>query len=311
MTAKRNNRVFLTGATGAMGLAGVRALIAAGHEVVGTTRSRRSAAALGELGATAIDVNLFDEGALREALVGIDVLAHFATSIPLGFAATRRSPWRTNDRLRREGTATLIAAAEAAGVRRFIFESIALAYPDRGDAWIDESEDLRPPSVVMGTAIEAEAMLAGFAARGGEAVSLRFGRLYGPGRASGDVIDAVRKRWMPIVGSGDNYVSSIHVADAGSAIAAAVDVVPGTYNVVDDEPLTQRVLLETIALSLDAPSPRRMPEMLARVMMGHAAKVLTVSQRVSNRRFREASGWRPRYRSAAHGWPEIAEAVAA
>ncbi len=163
----------------------------------------------------------------------------------------------------------------------------------------------------MGTAIEAEAMLAGFAARGGEAVSLRFGRLYGLGRASGDVIDAVRKRWMPIVGSGGNYVSSIHVADAGSAIAAAVDVAPGTYNVVDDEPLTQRVLLETIARSLDAPSPRRMPEMLARVMMGHAAKVLTVSQRVSNRRFREASGWRPRYRSAAHGWPEIAEAVAA
>ena len=311
MTAKRRKRVFLTGATGAMGLAGVRALIAAGHEVVGTTHSRRSAAALDELGATAIDVNIFDEGALREALVGIDVLAHFATSIPLGFAAVRLSAWRTNDRLRREGTATLIAAAEAAGVRRFIFESIALAYPDRGDAWIDESEDLRPPSVVMGTAIEAEAMLAGFAARGGEAVSLRFGRLYGLGRASGDVIDAVRKRWMPIVGSGGNYVSSIHVADAGSAIAAAVDVSPGTYNVVDDEPLTQRVLLETIARSLDAPSPRRMPEMLARVMVGHAAKVLTVSQRVSNRRFREASGWRPRYRSAAHGWPEIAEAAAA
>ena len=202
MTEKRKQRIFLTGATGAMGLTGVRALIAAGHEVVGTTRSRRGATVLGELGATAIDANLFDEGALREALVGIDVLAHFATSIPLGFAATRLSAWRTNDRLRREGTATLIAAAEPAGVRRFIFESIALAYPDRGDAWIDESERLRPPSSVMDTAIEAEAMLAGFAARGGEPTlrpPLRtWASLGRRDRRGAQAVDADRRQWRQL-----------------------------------------------------------------------------------------------------------------
>ena len=231
--------------------------------MVGTARSKRGAAALKEFGATSVDVDVFDEAGLREALRGADVIAHFATSIPSGFSATRRKAWRTNDRLRREGTATLIAAAEATGVRWFILESIALAYPDRGDQWIDESVDLRPPSPIMNTALEAEHMLGEFQARGGESVCLRFGRLYGSGRASSDLITAVRKRSIPVIGSGDNFVSSIHVADVGSAVAAAVDVAPGIYNIVDDEPVTQRVLMEAVAESLQAPRPRQLPYAIA------------------------------------------------
>jgi nucleoside-diphosphate-sugar epimerase len=138
-------------------------------------------------------------------MAGSDAVAHFATRIPAGFAATRVGAWADNDRLRREATTQLIAAATTASVPRFIFESLALAYPDRGEAWIDESQALDPVSPVMHSALDAEALLGDFAARGGESVALRFGRLYGSGRAS-----------------------------------AALSAPPGVYNVVDDAPLTQR-----------------------------------------------------------------------
>jgi nucleoside-diphosphate-sugar epimerase len=304
--SRTKKRVLLTGATGSMGLEATRALVAAGHDVIGTSRSEEGSAALAALGADSVEVDVLNRDSVREASAGCDVIAHFATRIPRGFDAVKIRAWRTNDALRREGTAALVAAAEANGIKRIIFESIALAYPDSGDAWIDESVPLEEVSPVMGTAIEAEAQLEDF---GGDAVSLRFGRIYGAGRASDDFIAALRRRQMPIVGKGDNYVSTVHVADVGTAVAAAMGVPAGVYNVVDDEPLTQRALLETAAGCLDAPPPRRIPEMLARMMMGHVARVLTVSQRVSNHRFREATDWVPRYPSAASGWARIARAI--
>lgn len=297
-----SQRIFLTGATGSMGLAATRELVAAGNEVVGVTRSREGARALLDLRATPVEVDLFDASAVREAMDGSDVVAHFATSIPTGNDATRAKAWALNDRLRTEGTSNLVAAAEAVGARRFIFESIALAYPDRGSEWIDEDVALDPVAPMMRSAIESEAMLASFSQRGGEAVVLRFGRLYGPGRASDVFVEGVRSRQMPIIGNGKNLVSSIHSDDVGTAVAAAVIVDPGTYNIVDDEPMTQHDLMNTITSTLDAPAPKRVPYPIARLVAGKAARVMTVSQRVSNRRFREATGWAPRYPSAAAGW---------
>ena len=287
----RGSRVFLTGATGAMGASIVRALAARGIAVEGPARDDRAAAALRRLGGRPVDVSLFDVSALEDALRGVDTLAHFATRIPRGFDQARLGSWADNDRLRREGTEALLEAATRAGVRRFVFESISLAYPDRGDDWTDESVPLVAVSPVMRTAIAAESRVARFA---GEGVSLRFGRLYGPGRASEDLVAALRARQMPIVGRGANYVSSIHSEDVGAAVLAALHVEPGAYNVVDDEPVTQRVWVESVAAAVGARAPRRVPEIVARLLMGHAAKVLTVSQRVSNRRFRASSGWSPR-----------------
>lgn len=304
-------RVFLTGATGSMGLAATRELVAGRHEVVGVTRSREGGRALLDLGATPVEVDLFDLEAVREAMAGSDVVAHFATSIPTGNDATKAKAWHLNDRLRTEGTSTLIAAAEAVGAGRFIFESISLAYPDGGDEWLDESIPLDPVAPMMASALDAEAQLAAFAERGGEAVSLRFGVLYGPGRASGATIEALRARQFPIVGRGDNWRSSIHVDDVGSAVRAAVDVAPGSYNVVDDEPMTQRELMEVMVASVDAPGARRVPFAVARLVAGKAARVLSVSQRVSNARFREASGWAPRYASARAGWAALEGELAA
>lgn len=299
------HRIFLTGATGAMGLAATRELIAAGHEVVGVTRSSEGARALLDLRATPVEVDLFDRDAVSEAMDDCDIVAHFATSIPTGNDAAKAKAWQLNDRLRTEGTSNLIAAAETVGARRFIFESISLAYPDHGDRWIDETTVPDPVAPMMRSALDSEAMLAGFAERGGEAISLRFGRLYGPGRASDALVEALGARQMPIVGSGKNYVSSIHVEDVGTAVAAAATVAPGTYNIVDDDPMTQRELMDTIVAALDAPAPRRIPYALARLVAGKAARVLSVSHRVSNLRFREATGWSPRYRSAADGWDAL------
>ena len=299
----KRRRVFLTGSTGAMGASVTRTLVAHGIEVTGPVRSQAAAAVLWDLGGTPVDVSLFDAPALADVLRGVDAIAHFATRIPRGFAQAKISSWRENDRLRREGTSALLAAATRAGVRRFVFESIALAYPDRGGDWIDESTSLVQVSPVMRSAIEAESRVARFE---GESVSLRFGRLYGPGRASEDLVAALHARQMPIVGRGENFVSSVHSEDVGPAVLASLDVPPGAYNVVDDEPVSQRRWVESFAAAVGARPPRRIPEVVGRLLMGHAAKVLTVSQRVSNRRFRTSTSWAPRERSVTSGASSLA-----
>jgi 2-alkyl-3-oxoalkanoate reductase len=298
-------RVFLTGATGAMGLPIARALVDAGHEVVGVARSTEGAAILEALGARPVSVDLFDPETVRKATEGTDVLAHFATSIPQGMAMAKRSAWVMNDRLRAEGTRNLVMAAEANGIRRMIFESIALAYPDGGEEWTDERVPLAPLAPFMRTALEAEAMLEAFGRRGGEPVSLRFSRIYGPGRASHLFLEAVARRQMPIIGAGENFVSSIHTDDVGTSVVAALGAPPGVYNVSDDEPLRQREYLDHAARALGAPAPRRLPYPPARVLLRGMARVAAASHRVSNRRFREVTRWTPRYASVREGWPEV------
>lgn len=297
--------VFLTGATGSMGLAATEALLNAGHRVVGVARSDTGAATLRGLGAEPVKVDLLDAAAVARAMRGADAVAHFATSIPTGFSAVKPGAWKTNDRLRRNGTRALIAAAKQNGVRRFIFESIALAYPDHGDEWIDETVDLRVLAPPVKTAIEAEAMLADFGRNGGEPVSLRYSRIYGPGRASQSFLEALQKRQLPIIGPGLNYVSSIHIDDVGTSVVAALSAAPGVYNVSDDEPMLQRDLMEFAARTLGAPAPRHMPYPIARVLMGKLVNLLTASQRVSSLRLQEETGWRPRFTSALQGWPDV------
>ncbi|MPZ99862.1 MAG: NAD-dependent epimerase/dehydratase family protein [Dehalococcoidia bacterium] len=304
-TETGRRRVFLTGATGSMGFAAARAMIELGHEVHGVSRSPVGAEALRALGATPLTVDLFDADAVREAMRGTDAVAHFATKIPEGFAMLKPGAWRMNDRLRDEGTRHLIAAAEANGIRRFVFESLALAYPDSGDEWIDESVQLHAHTGFMRTVLQAEDMLDAFGRRGGEPVSLRFPRIYGPGRASDGFMAMVQKRQMPIVGPGANFTSAIHTDDVGTAVAAALTVAPGVYNISDDGPMRQREAMQHIARTLGAPAPRRMAYPVARMVMGRLANAAVASQRVSNRRFREATGWQPRFPSAIEGWPDV------
>ena len=304
MTAEHRT-VFVAGATGSMGLAAVEALRSAGHEVVGVARSEEGGSELRRLGASAVKVDLFDTKALTAAMHGADAVVHFATKIPQGKAMLKAANWKQNDHLRRGGTRALLEAARQNGIRRFIFESLAMAYPNGGADWLDETVPLAPQVTFMQSVLDAEAMLAEFGREGGEPVALRYSRIYGPGRASDGFLDVVAQRGMPIIGTGENYVSSIHTDDVGTSVVAALGATPGVYNVSDDEPVWQRDYVTTLANALMAPSPRRVPTWMARMLMGRATGVMTSSQRVSNRRFREETGWAPAFRSVEEGWPNV------
>lgn len=283
-------RILFTGGTGVLGAAAVPRLTEGGHQVTAVGRS---------------DLDLFDPGAVAAAVAGADAVFHFATAIPSQDRMMRREAWQTNDRLRSEATRHLVDAALAGGVKTFVLSSIALIYADGGDGWLDEDSPVEPPFSAVDTALTAEMHAGRFTAGGGRGVALRLGRLYGPGRVSFDFLAGVAAGRIPVVGRGANYVSHLHIADAGSAVAAALAAPAGIYNVVEDDPVTVAEEMALLVSLLQASPPRRVPAWVARRMVGPAVGLLTVSQRVSNRRFREATGWAPDHLSVQQGWPEI------
>jgi nucleoside-diphosphate-sugar epimerase len=286
-------KILFTGATGVLGSAAVPLLVEAGHEVKGLGRR---------------DLDLFDPAAVAEAVDGFDAVFHFATALPQADEMTEREAWRTNDRLRSEATANLVDAAIAAGVSVFVQESVTFSYADDGERWLDEDATLDSPWEVIDSALNAEEHVARFTAHGGRGIVLRLGRLYGPGRVSAAYLEMVAARKLPILGKGDNYVSHVHIHDAGTAIAAAVDAPAGIYNVVENEPVTVAEEMEVLTDALEVPRPRRVPVWLARRIVGPAVGLLAVSQRVSNRRFRDTTGWAPAYPSVREGWPQVVAA---
>lgn len=300
-------KILFTGATGVLGRAAVPRLVEDGHDVIAVSRSPEDAAWLEETGAIPEPVDLFDPSAIDRAVAGIDTVVHFATAIPPMARMTKRRSWEANDRLRSQATGILVDAAIANDVPRFVQQSVTFAYRDGADAWLDEESRLDPGWDVLDSALDAEAHVDRFRTAGGTGVTLRLSRLYGPGKASGEFVAGVADRKVPVVGTGDNYVSSIHVADAASALATATTAPDGTYNVSDDEPVTSAVYTDTLADLLDAPRPRRIPHLVARLAAGKAVTLLTTSQRVSNRRFREATGWKPAFPSVREGWRSVVD----
>ncbi len=300
-------KILFTGATGVLGRAAVPLLVADGHDVIAISRSPEEAVWLEETGARPEPIDLFDPSAIDRGVAGVDTVVHFATAIPPMSKMTKRRSWETNDRLRSRATGILVDAAIANDVPRFVQQSVTFAYHDGGDTWLDEDSRLAPGWDVLDSALDAEAHVDRFREADGTGVTLRLSRLYGPGKASADFVAGVADRKVPVVGTGDNYVSSIHVADVASALAAAMTAPDGTYNVTDDEPVTSAVYTDTLAELLDAPRPRRMPGLVARLAVGKAVTLLTTSQRVSNRRFREATGWKPVFPSVREGWRNVVD----
>lgn len=300
-------KTLFTGATGVLGRAAVPRLVEAGHDVIAVYRSPEDAAWLEETGAKPETVDLFDPDAIDHALAGVDTVVHFATAIPPMSKLAKRQSWEMNDRLRSEATGILVDTAIANDVSRFVQQSVTFAYRDGGEVWLDEDSKIEPGWEVIDSALDAEAHVDRFRTAGGTGVTLRLSRVYGPGKASGDFVAGVVDRKVPVVGTGDNYVSSIHVADVASALAAAMSAPDGTYNVSDDEPVTSAVHTDTLANLLDAPRPRRIPRLVARMAVGKAVTLLTTSQRVSNRRFREATDWKPALPSVREGWRDVVD----
>lgn len=294
-------KVFLTGGTGVVGTRAVPALVAAGHEVTAVARTGPKAELVRSMGATPITVDLFDAAAVKAAVDGHDAVAHLATHIPPMSKAALPKAWATNERLRSEASNHLVDAALATGATRYLQESIAFPYLDQGDAWIDEDAPLEHVGAFTGAA-DAETAAARFAASGGTGVVLRFAQFHGPGSSHVDAFNAmVRKRINPFLGDPDGYVSFVHADDAGTAAAAALTVPSGTYNVADDEPLTRREAGLVIAAALGVKPPKAIPAAV-RAAMPRSGKLLMKSLRISNARFKQASGWAPAHPSIRGSW---------
>ena len=297
-------RVFVTGATGVVGRRAVPLLIAAGHEVTAVARSAEKAKALSSAGASPIVVDLFDADAVRRAVAGQDAVINLATAVPPSSRALMRSAWKEMDRIRRDASAILVDAALAGGVRCFVQEAFAPIYADNGDGWIDEGSPMKPARYNR-TSLDAEASAERFTRGGGIGVVLRFGWFYGPdaGGATLDMIRFVRKGWAPAPGP-EGFISSISHDDTATAAVAALGVPAGIYNVVDDEPVRRREFFGSLAQALGIAPPKFLPRWAGR-LMGGVGETLTRSLRISNRRFREASGWAPKYPSVRDAWPHL------
>jgi 2-alkyl-3-oxoalkanoate reductase len=307
-------RVFVAGASGAIGRPLVRQLLAAGHEVTGMTRREENAAAICAAGAKAVVCDVFDaaalEGAVREAAP--EVVIHELTSLPPRLDAKDKEALAPTNRLRVEGTRNLIGAAKAAGARRLIAESVAFFYVPDGD-WVKD-EDAPAFGDAPGPFGEASKALTDLErqvteAEGLEGVVLRYGWLYGPGTyydREGSQTEDFHKRRMPIVGDGRGTFSFIHVEDAASATVAAVERGdPGAYNVVDDEPAPMSEWVPVFAEAVGAKKPRRVPVWLARLIAGSAVVGMATGQRgASNARAKRELGWQPRYASWRQGFAD-------
>jgi nucleoside-diphosphate-sugar epimerase len=298
--------LFVTGATGVLGRAAVPELLRAGHRVRGVARSREKAELLARLGAEPVAVDLFDGDALKSAIAGCEGVLHLATSIPPMKEMRKRGAWAMNDRLRSEATARLVDAALANGVELFVAESITFPYSSAGDHWITEDSPYHASGRLEAVAA-LEAHVARVTAEGGRGVSLRFAGFVGPdARATDEALAAAGRRVAPVFGRAGDYMSTIHTDDAGRAVAAAVAVPAGAYNIADDEPLTRKEFVAAFTRAFGLGRLYVVPMPIVKLAASSAAEVLARSQRVSSERFRAASGWRPRFPSAREAWNDVA-----
>lgn len=306
-------RVFVAGATGAIGRPLVRQLLEAGHEVTGMTRSEQKARALEAAGARAAVCDAFDREGVMAALGAArpEVVVHQLTDLPSALDLRRLGEaYAGNDRVRREATPYLIEAARAAGARRLVAQSIAFLYAPEGGPVKSETDPAYrdapdPLDKSIGTMLDVERAVVG--AEGLEGVVLRYGFFYGPGTyyaADGDIGGQVRARRYPVVGGGTGVTSFIHTEDAAAATVAALDRgAPGVYNIVDDEPAPISEWLPVYAMALGVKPPRHVPRFVARLAAGRFAAMMSTELRgASNAKARRELGWEPRYPSWREGF---------
>ena len=307
-------KVFVAGSSGVIGRQLVPQLLAAGHEVTGMTRSEERAGEIRATGASTVVCDALDAGALRSALAEAspEVVVHMLTAIPPRLSPRSEASLAPTTRLRREGTANLIAAAEEAGARRLIAESVAFFYAPEGGPVRDEQAPLwtgapTPFGAAVAGIEDLERQVTGHERI--EGLVLRCGQLYGPGTyfgSGGSQAEDVSKRRLPVVGAGEAMFSFIHVEDvAGATVAAVERGAPGIYNVVDDEPAPMGEWLPAYAEALGAKPPRRVPTWLARLVAGAGGATFATQLRgAANAKAKRELGWQPRYPSWRQGFAD-------
>jgi len=304
-------RVFIAGASGAIGTRLVPQLIARGHEVIGTYRSPANAERLRVYGAEAVALDLLDANAVRKAAVGAepDAIVHQATALAnASFGRNFDRTFAQTNRLRTEGTDNLLAAAREAGVSRFVAQSnVTFRYAREGG--MIKSEDDPPDTKPVAGAVESMAAMNylddAVVAAGG--IALRYGIFYGA--ANDGLVEPVRKRQFPIVGDGGGFMSWIHLDDAAAATVLALEHDgPAIYNIVDDEPAPVRQWLPLLADTLGAKPPRHVPVWLARLFAGEPGVAMgTEARGASNAKAKRELGWTLRYPSWRQGFVQAYE----
>ncbi len=306
-------RVFVAGATGAIGKQLVPRLVAAGHEVHGMTRSESKQAMLSELGAVPVVADALDPDQVAEAVgrARPDVIIHQLTAIgSLDLRHFDRDFALTN-RLRIEGTDHLLSAGQAMGVRRFVAQSYgAWSYVRTGGPVKTEEDPLDPEPAreMRGTLAAIRYLEQGvLGAQWTEGIVLRYGAFYGPGTSlapGGEQFELVRRHKFPLVGDGRGVWSFIHIADAAEATAAAVaHASRGIYNVVDDDPAPVAEWLPALAQALGAKKPMRVPQFIGRLFAGEAGVVMMTDARgASNAKAKRELAWRPAHPSWRQGF---------
>jgi nucleoside-diphosphate-sugar epimerase len=300
-------RVFVAGASGAIGTRLVPQLIERGHEVIGTSRSPRNAERVRALGAQPIVLDLLDRDAVIEAVAAAepDAIVHQATALAdVKFSRNLDRTFAQTNRLRTDGTDALVAAARAADVRRFVAQSFAsFRYAREGGPVKTEDDPLDPTPVSTTRETNAAMRHLDQAVLDAGGIALRYGGFYGA--ANDGLLAPVRKRQFPIVGEGGGVSSFIHLDDAAAATVLALehDGGPAIYNVVDDEPAPVREWLPVLASVLGAKPPRHFPRWLARLFAGQAGVLMgTESRGASNAKAKRELGWTPRYPSWREGF---------
>ena len=301
-------RVFVTGATGALGRHLVPGLVAAGHEVTATTRTPGKVAQLRAAGAEPVVVDGLDREAVIAAVraAGPEVIVHQMTA--LADMRRLRKPdheFAATNELRTRGTDNLLAAAARAGTRRVIAQGHNFVYEPSGGPVKTEEDPLvsRPVPSWARSAAALTYVDKTVPLTAPEGIVLRYGTFYGPG-ASDPLVDAVRKRQVPVIGGGTGIWSFIEITDAAAATLAAVDRgAPGVYNVVDSDPAPVAEWLPFLAEVAGAKPPLRIPAWLGRLLAGeYVVAQMTIARGASNEKARKELGWEPRYASWREGF---------
>jgi nucleoside-diphosphate-sugar epimerase len=304
-------RVFVAGATGVIGRRLVPALVDEGHEVTAMIRSPERREQVRAMGAEPAVADALDGEAVRSAVLGCrpEAVIHELTSIPRRINPRKiERDFVLNDRLRDEGTRNLVEAARAAGTRRILAQSIAFMYAPGPPGTVHGEQDplleQAPKSFRRSARAAAELERAVLDEHG---VVLRYGYFYGRGSAvsrEGSMAEDLARRRLPIVGAGTGVWSFIHVDDAAWATVAALErATRGAYNIVDDEPAPVSQWLPTLADTLGAPAPRRVPAPIARLVAGaYGVALMTRAQGASNALAKRELGWSPAYSSWREGF---------
>ena len=302
-------KVFVAGATGAMGRQLLPALVADGHEVVGMTRSPEKQDLIRRLGARPVVTDALDPEAIAQAVAEAEpeVVIHQLTAIDAGsFSRSLDKSFTGTNRLRTQGLDHLLAAAQAVGAKRFIAQSFAgWPFERTGGPVKTEDDPLqeRPPKTVTKTLAairHVEETVTG--AEGIEGFALRYGGFYGPGTSisldpDGEQVEMIRKRRLPIIGSGAGIWSLVHIKDAAAATVAAVSRgQAGLYNIVDDDPAPTSEVLPELAAAVGAKPPMHFPRWVGRLLAGEGMTVMMTEVRgASNAKAKRELGWELRY----------------